>query len=284
MPKAANRVYADAMTAPPEQPLQSERPMESGWLPDTPVEDSVLRRFLFNQADAQELMARAVGGRAELRPDVALSDLGVPAPFLNQALLLRPVTSVDDPLLDEVSAFFRGGPMGVALSVWPTPDLSGRGWHLVGHPMFVAHGGPVNDAPPPADVTVQLATSAADLALVERLVVDGYPIPELGELPANSVLGADLIGTPLRHRIGLLEGQPVAAVASHVAHGVVNLCLAATLPAARRRGVWQALVAARCADAPELPAVAFTSDDSRPGFIRMGFLPICRFTLWAVPG
>ena len=42
------------------------------------------------------------------------------------------------------------------------------------------------------------------------------------------------------------------------------------------------LGAARCADTPDLPAVTFTSDNSRPGFLRMGFLPITRFTLWAV--
>jgi hypothetical protein len=56
----------------------------------------------------------------------------------------------------------------------------------------------------------------------------------------------------------------------------------ATLPAARRRGVWHALVAARCTATPDLPAVAFTSDYSRPGFVRTGLLPITRFTLWAV--
>ena len=37
-------------------------------------------------------------------------------------------------------------------------------------------------------------------------------------------------------------------------------------------------------DDPELPAVAYTSDDSRPGFVRMGFLPITRFTLWFAAG
>jgi hypothetical protein len=79
-----------------------------------------------------------------------------------------------------------------------------------------------------------------------------------------------------------LEGSPSAAAASHAAHGVVNLCLAATLTTARRRGVWHALVAARCAGTPDLPAVAFTSDYSRPGFLSVGFLPIARFTLWAV--
>jgi hypothetical protein len=68
---------------------------------------------------------------------------------------------------------------------------------------------------------------------------------------------------------------------NHASHGVVNLCLGATLPAGRRKGVWEALVWARASDAPDLPAVAFTSDYSRPGFVRMGFMVVTRFTLWA---
>jgi hypothetical protein len=131
-------------------------------------------------------------------------------------------------------------------------------------------------------VNVRRAESADDLALVERIVIDGYPVPELDGLPANRMLGPALLASSVRHWIGYLGGTPTAAAASHAAHGVINLCLAATLPAARRRGVWQALVAARCSSTPGLPAVAFTSDYSRPGFLRMGFLPITRFTLWAV--
>jgi hypothetical protein len=40
---------------------------------------------------------------------------------------------------------------------------------------------------------------------------------------------------------------------------------------------------ARIASAPDLPAVAFTSDLSRPGFVRMGFLPVTRLALWHRP-
>jgi hypothetical protein len=93
------------------------------------------------------------------------------------------------------------------------------------------------------------------------------------------------LGGPVVLRLGLLEGEPVAAGAVHVGQGVTNLCFAATLPAARRRGVWASLVWARVADGgPELPAVAYTSDYSRPGFERMGFMPVTRFTLWARVG
>ena len=81
----------------------------------------------------------------------------------------------------------------------------------------------------------------------------------------------------------LLDDTPVAIGNALVGHGVVNLCLGATLPSARRRGVWEALVWARVASAPDLPTVAYTSDYSRPGFLRMGFLVVSRFTLWALP-
>ena len=258
------------------------RPLETGWLPDTPIGDSLLRRFVANQADLQDHLVGAVGGHSDRTPGVALSDSGVAAAYLNQAVMLRPIWDAYDAVLDHVASFYAGS-VGLLLSPWPTPDLAGRGWQLVGHPMFVVRGpvGEPADAPP-GDVNVRRAESAADLALVERILIDGYPMPELDGLPVNRALGPALLGSAVRHWIGYLDGTPIAAAASHAAHGVVNLCLAATLPAARRRGVWHALVAARCAGTPDLPAVAFTSDYSRPGFLRMGFLPITRFTLWAV--
>ena len=37
------------------------------------------------------------------------------------------------------------------------------------------------------------------------------------------------------------------------------------------------------AEGPDLPAVAFTSDDGRPGFVKHGFLPAMRFTLLVRP-
>jgi hypothetical protein len=258
------------------------RPLETGWLPDTPTGDSVLRRFIANQADLQDCLAGAVGGRCDRTEDVALSDSGVAAAFLNQAVMLRPISDPRDAALGHVASFYAGS-AGLLLSPWPTPDLTGRGWQLVGHPMFVVRGpvGEPADAPP-SEVNLRRAESADDLALIERILIDGYPMPELDGLPANRALGPALLGSAVRHWIGYLGGAPVATAASLAAHGVVNLCMAATLPAARRRGVWHALVTARCAAAPGLPAVSFTSDYSRPGFLRMGFLPITRFTLWAV--
>jgi len=262
------------------------RPLETGWLADTPVDDTVLRRFQVNQADANEIVGRAAGGRVQRTGEVSLVDAASPVPYYNQALLLRPLRDAADSVLDEIDAFAAGGtgrPFTL-LSSWPTPDLAARGWHLAGHPAFVVRGDGRSALVPPADVAVRTVTTADDLAVAERVAVEGYPLDEAAGRPAGAVLPPALLGQPLVFRTGWLDGRPVAAAASHVAHGVVNLCLAATLPAARRRGVWESLVWARTADAPELPAVAFTSDLSRPGFERMGFVPVLRFTLWFRPG
>jgi hypothetical protein len=103
---------------------------------------------------------------------------------------------------------------------------------------------------------------------------------EAADAEPGSIMPVGALDHGLRVRIGRHNGEPVAVGMNHVSHGVVNLCLGATLPAGRRKGVWEALVWSRASDGPDLPAVAFTSDYSRPGFERMGFLVVTRFTLW----
>jgi hypothetical protein len=263
--------------------------LENGWRPDTPVEDTLLRRFVYNQADLNAATARALGGRVTHTDDVWLADAGVGVPYLNQAVLARPLTGPEDEVLDAVEGFFAASGHGsgetpshpvTMLSIWPTADLSGRGWSLAGHPVLVAR------APSPVadhrreDVAVRLATTPADLAAAERIAVEGFPLDDARGLPAGRILPPALCEAGITVRLGLFDGEPVAMGNAFTARGVTQLCLAATLPSGRRRGVWEALVWARVDDASDLPAVAYTSDCSRPGFIRMGFLPVTRLTLW----
>lgn len=257
---------------------------ETGWLPTTPVDDNLLRRFIHSQAVVNSITASSVGGRTDRSDDVFLADTGGPIPYVNQAILTRPLTGADDPVLRTVESFFdEASPSGrpaTLLSIWPTPDLSVRGWSLVGHPAMVLRTpGAVVHGPAPG-VEVRVATAPEDFTTAERTVVAGYPFEEAQGLPAGSLFPPALKGTDLVVRLGVLDGETVAVGNVVVAHGLVNLCLGATLPSARRRGVWESLVWARVQEAPELPAVAYTSDDSRPGFLRMGFVPITRFTLW----
>ena len=261
-----------------------ERPLENGWLADTPVGDNLLRQFVFNQAGVNEVVATGLGGRVERTDDVLLADAGSPVPFNNQGLLTRPLAGPDDPVLDGVERFFAGSTRpATLLSMWPTPDLAARGWVMVGHPALVVRGPGSVDFTPRDDVEVVRVTTAEGLATTERVAAEGYPIEEAQGAPPGTVFPPSMLDSVVTPRLGRLAGEPVAAALSSTACGVENLCLGATLPAARRRGVWEALVWARVGDAPELPAVAYTSDYSRPGFLRMGFFPVTRFTLWLRP-
>src|ERR1700741_1625132 len=96
------------------------RPLETGYLDDTPVDDTVLRRFLHNQADLVALIATAGGGGGVGRPGVVVGAFDTPVAYQNMAVLLRPL---DDGVLDVVDAAF-GDRHGMVLSAWPTVDLS----------------------------------------------------------------------------------------------------------------------------------------------------------------
>jgi hypothetical protein len=259
--------------------------LATGWGAHEPIDDSVLRRFVFNQADLLRAMACGPAARQAADDDVVMVDSGGPVAYNNMALLLRPVTSVDDPVLDRVVDFYADARdrLRLLLSVWPLPDLSSRGFQLGGHPMFVVRAPGAVTASTREGVTLRDVATIDDLRTLERIAVDGYPIDEMkGELPGTGFPDA-LLDTDVTFRLGLVDGEAVSGAAAYVAHGVVNLCFAATLDAGRRRGVWSALVWARVNQAPDQPSVAFTSDYSRPGFVKMGFLPMTRFTLYVRP-
>src|SRR5918911_3555267 len=139
-----------------------ERPLETGWLADTPVGDTLLRRFVHNQADHNDALAAAHRGRTDRTDDVFLAVSDCPVPYMNQAILARPVLSPDDPVLDVVEQFFAGRTGVTLLSIWPMPDLSGRGWSLAGHPALVVRAPAPVTATPAAGVAVRAAETPDD--------------------------------------------------------------------------------------------------------------------------
>jgi hypothetical protein len=263
----------------------NQEALATGWGAHEPIDDSVLRRFVFNQADAVRALASGPNARHAADDDVVMVDSGGPVAYSNMAVLLRPVRAPDDPVLDRIADFYADATdrAALVLSVWPLPDLSAHGLHLAGHPMFVVRApGPVT-ATTRDGVEVRDVTTSESLRDLERIAIEGYPIDEAKRSPPGTVFPDAVLSTEMTLRLGLVDGAPVSGAAAFDAHGVVNLCFAATLDAGRRRGVWSALVWARVNQAPDQPAVAFTSDDSRPGFVKMGFLPVMRFTLLVRP-
>src|SRR5260370_26862252 len=68
--------------------------LRAGWEPDTPVTDSLLRRFLVNWTASIEAHGLPLGGRSLRRDDLAAVDLGCPSFGCNVATLLSPLFAV----------------------------------------------------------------------------------------------------------------------------------------------------------------------------------------------
>jgi hypothetical protein len=265
-------------------------PLETGWLPTTPIGDSYLRRFLWNWADACAATARSFDGHVLETDVVRLADAGRPGSFSNCATLTQPLTSESAAArLAQITAFFefnessRSGEV-LLVSAWPTGDLRPYGWNLMGHPpvhLLTQHV-PARDAPP--GLRIERVDSPALLHAWEQTVSRGYPLEGLEDVPAGALVSPSLLADPHYGAwVGYVENRPVVASAAWAAHGVVNVTLVATLPNERRKGYGEALTWAASRLDPSLPAMLLSSDDGRPVYERMGFLPLQRMTLWYRP-
>jgi hypothetical protein len=260
-------------------------PLETGWEATTPPGDTIVRQSVDASVTAWEAVASACGGRVHRGEGFVAVDTGRPSGVMNSAALTEPRFGEDfEATIGEIEAFYGAGGRGEVLlwSPWPTPDLRGRGWALEGHPplLFRPPTGPVEVAAP-TELDVVEVSDAAGLEEWNTVVVEAFPLegvdPRHGPL-GRGVLGDDRFGLLL----GRVGGRSVAA-GSQVATGDVNvLLLTATRPEVRGRGYYGPLVRHRLGSTPDLPAVTLVSDHSRPILVgRFGFLPVCRFTLWA---
>jgi hypothetical protein len=262
-------------------------PLETGWLPTTPVSDSYLRRFLWNWADACAATASAFDGYVADTDAVRLADAGRPGSFSNCATLIQPLTAERvESTLAQVTAFFgfddstRSGEV-LLVSAWPTGDLRPYGWSLMGHPPvhLLPQGVPAREAPP--QLRIERVNSPALLHLWEQTVSQGYPLEGLEDAPAGALAPPSLLNNPHYGAwVGFVENRPVAAASAWVAHGAVNVTLVATLPEERRKGYGEALTWVASRLDPSLPAMLLSSDEGRPVYERMGYLPLQRMTLW----
>jgi GNAT superfamily N-acetyltransferase len=251
----------------------------TGWEPDVPVDDTMLRQFVFNSADRNQHLAEQTGGTWRQWEDVCLADLQSPAAFGNQAILLCPLT---DRTAGDVVARLRDGFAGthVIFSAWPTPDLRPYGYALVGHPPFMVR--PQGGAAPvrPPGLAVEEVANAAAMERYEKVFVEGYPVPELQPYSPGRLFGERLLGGIARVWVGSVDGRPVAAAMAINSRGLIAVENVATLPDARGHGYGGAVTATAALSAPDLPSALIASDDGRNVYERLGFLPISRFTLW----
>ena len=139
-------------------------------------------------------------------------------------------------------------------------------WYAVG---MVLTGPP--QQPPPGDVEVRRVTTPEDMLVAAQIAAVAFGMDEPVPGPV------DPEGRFVKY-LAYVGGEPVGqATAAFSEHGV-TLFGGATLPAARGRGAYRALVAARWEDAvargtPVL--VTQAGPQSRPILARLGFREVC---------
>lgn len=149
-------------------------------------------------------------------------------------------------------------PVRVELSSLADPavaaQLGDRGYRLRGFEHVLAR--PLTPADAERPLPPELHLSDDDPAWLATLV-DGFASPDGSATPIDPVgresldeIMRDFAAAPGFHRYtARIAGTIVGAAAMRIDDGIALLCGAATLPAARRRGVQAALLAARLRDA-----------------------------------
>lgn len=245
--------------------------LDDGWADATPSDDTLTLAAVRAMADRAVAWAEAAGGRVRREPGLVLADAGSPCPFLNVAAATGPL---DAATATRAASFFGG--TFVVISPRPTPDLRPAGLVLMGHPPLLVRPAGGTAPAPPAGVTVTRVRDAATLAVFDRVLAQGYPMPES---PAPEAL----LGGATRFWLAHADGDPVATAVSHSAHGVVDVEAVATLPGYRGRGIGAAVTWAATLAEPARPAVLIASDDGVGVYRAMGYLPIARWTMWMRP-
>ncbi|HUR72638.1 MAG TPA: GNAT family N-acetyltransferase [Sporichthya sp.] len=258
----------------------SDEHLTHGWEPDLGGADTILRAFVLSTAEVTAWIAEQVGGRAQRWDDVAAVDTQSPVLFDNYALLLTPPPYTDlEDVIGRLIAFYPPERHWGLLSVWPTPDLTGHGLALMGHPPFMTRA-PGGAAPPqPPGLRIVEATDATTLADALMLLGAAFGM----QFEGTPLGDPRVLGGPLRVWVGYADGRPVATATARIGHGIVDVEAVATAPDCRGRGFGEALTWAATLADPALPAVLYSSDAGYPTYQRMGYLSQFRFTLWHRP-
>jgi hypothetical protein len=259
---------------------QAERPLETGWLTETPAGDTVTRGFVLGMADWMESVARASGGPVLRTHDFVVVDEHSPHLLFNTGVLLRPLDAAGtEKVVAEITGFFAGG--GGPYSLFCPFPIALPGLEIFGHPplMLRAAGGEAPPVPPELEVTA--ATTREELEDYERVLVDGFPLEELKPWRPGSVFHPANLHVPdTQFFVGRVDGQPVTCATSIVGCGVNHVEFVATLPEGRGKGYGAAVTWAATLARPDLHALLVASDMGRPIYERMGYVPIGRWTLF----
>jgi hypothetical protein len=253
--------------------------LTNGWEDDAPASDSLVRQGVLAHVSWARALTTAARGEFAEGPGWCAGRGGGASALLNWAIVTSPPRSWAA-TVRALSAAYPDDVSAIVISPFPAPDLRADGFELVGHPPLMFRPTTATTGSPTTSVEVREATTPAELHDAERVLVEGYPMPDMADLPPGDFYRADVVGASTRVYVGYLDGRPVATSAAHSAAGVTVVENVAVLGSARGQGAGAALTWAATTTWPEQGAMLIASDDGQPVYERLGFLRLERWTCW----
>ena len=257
--------------------------LETGYGPSSPGGDNLLNDFVQESAASFAAFAAARGDRlGRVDGVVTLIDAGSPLPFINRAVLERPIDDVNT-VLDHIRPFYDSGPATPFMldSAWPTPNLRPIGFEPMGHPPLMVRSGGAPFPPAPPELRIVRVDDDRTAFDYERALIYGYPAPQLQPMTEVTLITPGALDAPgWHHFVGYVDDEPVASGSGYVGDRLVRVDNIATLESARGHGYGVALTAAAAAVDPLKPATLVASDLGRGVYERLGFVAILRSTYW----
>ena len=208
--------------------------LTTGWEPELDAADSVVRGCVLVHASWAVTPARSLGRAWRDGPGWAGGHTGDRGALTNMVMLKQPPLDLER-VIHEVGELFPSGVPFLFVSPWPTPDLRPFGLGLVGHPpLMYRPWRPLTDTT--TDVDLRWVSTDAELAAAERVLVEGYPMPELQPFTPGCLYAPAMTDAATRIVVAYDGDTAIATAAAHSAHGVTLVEYVAVLPEARGRG------------------------------------------------
>ncbi len=236
-----------------------------------------------NMAEFWKCFGRLPGAELHDEPDLMWFATGVPDGSLNGVIHSQFSDEDADRRIEETVGYFQRRRLPMQWWVGPSSRPADLGKRLETRGMSARPWSPpgmavdldlLESRPAPAGLSVHRVTDEA--------TVKSWLAASGAQTEALATAGIEPEG-PMRHYVGLLDGEPVGASSLMLAAGVASLQLVATVPEARRRGVGTAMSLAPMVDARELGYRIGILASSPLGFgvyRRIGFREHFRWTVY----